>query len=1285
MKLLIQTPAKVLNKAYLKQNVQQNAILRFQDNIHTLFERLNPNESEENQKNLVCDFLKDSYYKDHYEINTSGREDLAIHRGKTAKDVVGVIIENKRINSPEMITDNRPNVKALHELILYYFVEREVKKNIEVSHLIATDLHNWYVFDENDFRKIFYENKAFKKIYQTKTEQNKDNGFFYTEVKKLIETLTDLELPCAYFSFDKTKRSDAAQIALYKLLSPEHLLKLPFENDANSLNREFYNELLYIIGLEEVKDGGKKVIQRKSPQNRLEGSLLENAINEIEVDNALFNLDNLNSYGQNQEEQLFNVGLELCITWLNRILFLKLLEGQLIKYHRGDNTYAFLNESRVKDFDELSELFFEVLAVPTSARKPSVTERYGNIPYLNSSLFELTELERKAVKIKDLKDRLGVPIYAQSVLKGDKGKRKQGEMSTVKYLFEFLDAYDFASDSSAQIQEQAKTIINASVLGLIFEKINGYRDGSFFTPGFITMYMCRETLRKAVLEKFRGAYVEANITSFDDLKAFINEAGRGKRKEFNDLVNSLRVCDPAVGSGHFLVSALNELIAIKHDLNILLHRDGSKVVNYQITIENDELIILDEENDQLFEYRLNDANKPIEHLQKLQETLFHEKETIIENCLFGVDINPNSVKICRLRLWIELLKNAYYVVGVKETGEKEKGENKADRNSSLPPNSLLPDRLQTLPNIDINIKTGNSLVARFGLEEDLSEVFKKHKFSVKDYKQAVYDYKNSPTKERKAEVLRFIDDIKNQFVQTVYKRDPLRQKLNGLRGQLLLLKTQNTDLFGNNIKEDADIESIRLEKLIAQREAELENAINSPIYRNAFEWRFEFPEVLDEEGKFVGFDAVVGNPPYFSLSKIKEYGKEFETNYFTYSKSSDIYCLFYEKGIQIVKNQGLVTYITSNSWLKTQYGESLRIFFENKTNPLILINIEDAQIFEEATVESNILMIQKGEFKRVLQAVALQKDFKESVSIEEYFTDNKLIINELDKNGWNIGNQIETDLKLKIETGSKLLKDWETEINRGFTTGFNEAFFISTEKKDELIKADSKCATLIKPSLRGRDMQKYSYEWADIWVIIVKSGWTNKNRNGKDAEVFFKETYPSIYQHFKTTGDTIQGKGKGLYDRDDKGDYWWELRPCVYYDEFEKDKIVWGELSNEQKFSFDNQHFYANNTIFFITGKHLEYILSILNSKLGKWYFELISTTSGMGTNRWLKYKIEQLPIKEISETEQQPFVYLVEKILSLKKKNPQADTQVFEDEIDELVFGLYGLSAAERAVVLGE
>ncbi len=374
----------------------------------------------------------------------------------------------------------------------------------------------------------------------------------------------------------------------------------------------------------------------------------------------------------------FETALELCITWLNRLLFLKLLEGQLISYHKGDRAYTFLNSNRIADFDELNELFFEVLALRVNERSPSVQAKFGNIPYLNSSLFEESDLERATIRINELKNRLDLPLYGATVLKGGSGKRLTGNKNTLTYLFEFLDAYDFSTEGSAEIQEQNKTIINASVLGLIFEKINGYKDGSFFTPGFITMYICRETIRRAVLRKFNDRYGWAcsNITEL------YNRIDPGKLKEANETVNSLKICDPAVGSGHFLVSALNEIIAVKSDLGILADKDGKRLREYAVSVENDELIVTHDEH--LFTYNYKDPES-----QRVQETLFHEKETIIENCLFGVDINPKSVAICRLRLWIELLKNAYYRRGT--------------------------DELETLPNIDINIKCGNSLVNRFAM------------------------------------------------------------------------------------------------------------------------------------------------------------------------------------------------------------------------------------------------------------------------------------------------------------------------------------------------------------------------------------------------------------------------------------------------------------------------------------------------------------------------------------------------------------------------------------------
>lgn len=368
--------------------------------------------------------------------------------------------------------------------------------------------------------------------------------------------------------------------------------------------------------------------------------------------------------------------------------------------------------------------------------------------------------------------------------------------------------------------------------------------------------------------------------------------------------------------------------------------------------------------------------------------------------------------------------------------------------------------------------------------------------------------------------------------------------------------------------------------------------------------------------------------------------------------------------------------------MRTQYGELLRKYFVNKTNPLLLINIEDTQVFDEATVESNILIVKKDTWNKQMKAVSLKDDFNITAALEDYVFLNSMMINDLPINGWSIGNQLQASLKEKVESKSKLIKELDYLINYGLKTGFNEAYFISTEIKNRLVKEDPMCKEIIKPSLRGKDISKYNYLWKDVWIILIKQGWTNKNKNSQDAETFFSQTYPSVYNFLKTTGETIKGKGKGLFERDDKGDYWWELRPCAYYDEYKKEKIVWGELSDEQKFTFDDRGLYSNNTIFFITGKNLKYLLSILNSKLAKWYFNIIATSSGMGTNRWLKYKIELLPIKDIYLKQQLPFITLVDKILSAKKDNSKADTSAWEKEIDALVYGLYGLTEEEVRMV---
>ena len=342
-----------------------------------------------------------------------------------------------------------------------------------------------------------------------------------------------------------------------------------------------------------MKEGSKHIIRRKELKNRNAGSLIENAISKLSVHDSSDRVSDSANYGDTKDEKNFNIALELCLTWINRILFLKLLEAQLVIYHKFDNSvnYKFLNPGKLKDFDELFSLFHHVLAVPEKERDADVKEKFKFVPYLNSTLFEISPLERETIDISNLNDSLSLEVIKNSIL--DDGKSKIKSLTSLEYILKFLDAYDFSSEGMEEVQEESRTLINASVLGKVFEKINGYKDGSIFTPGFITMYMCREAIRLAVTQKFKDKY-NWNADKFDDIKNFIaDKRSRNDIIEFNEVIDSIKICDPAVGSGHFLVSSLNEMIAVKSELGIFADEHGTRILDYDITIEQDELIITD--------------------------------------------------------------------------------------------------------------------------------------------------------------------------------------------------------------------------------------------------------------------------------------------------------------------------------------------------------------------------------------------------------------------------------------------------------------------------------------------------------------------------------------------------------------------------------------------------------------------------------------------------------------------------------------------------------------------
>ncbi len=1252
-------PRIALNKAFIKVKPTRTEIETFKINLIQLLDRIDDKESEEFHKNLVADFLKKTYYEPNYFINTKGRNDQVIHNGNDAKTSVGVIIEAKKpTNKAEMISRTNLNAKAFQELVLYYLRERITHKNIEVKHLVATNINEWFIFNATTFDKLFAENNQFVKQFKDFEERRlagTNTDFFYEQIAKPFIASLSSTIEYTYFNFqdyqkplrNTNKEDDAKLIALYKVLSPEHLLKLPFANDSNSLDKRFYSELLHLIGLVETKEGSKKIIQRNSDGERNSGSLLEDAIIQLDSLDKISRLEKPFQFGNNYQERLFNVALELSITWINRILFLKLLEAQLIAYHKGDKSYAFLNLDKIKNYDDLNSLFFQVLARKFEDRNDDVKKLFEKVPYLNSSLFEPTEIEHATIFISNLKDDKQLPVIPSTKLLNEKGKKLTGTLTTLEYVFKFLDAYDFSSEGAEEIQEDNKTLINASVLGLIFEKINGYKDGSFFTPGFITMYMCKETIRKAVVQKFNETK-QWDCINLDELYDKIID-----RKEANDIVNSIKICDPAVGSGHFLVSALNEMIAVKNDLKILQDNSGRRLKEYVVEVVNDELIVTDDEGE-LFEY--NPTNK---ESQRIQETLFHEKQTIIENCLFGVDINPNSVKICRLRLWIELLKNAYY---------------------------KSPTELETLPNIDINIKCGNSLVSRFAIDADIKPALKKFKVSIADYQDAVNRYRNASNKAEKRDMEQLIGSIKSDFRTEINNNDPKKTRLAKLAYELYNRFTGNTlfeseAIYGEKKNKEArEIEKKRkeeqckVEEEIEKLKKEITEIESNKIYENAFEWRFEFPEVLNEAGDFVGFDVVIGNPPYISLSKLKEESEYFsKANYETYSKSGDIFCLFYELGGRILITKGHLTYITSNSWLRSIYGDLLKTYFVKNLQPLLLINIEDVQIFEEATVESNIITLQKLVYHTSFPVANLSPNYMFGSPLIDYFNSNSFNFSIPATSEWFIGNISTTSLKAKIEKDSTLLKDLQITINFGVKTGYNEAFIIDKNKRDELIDANAKNSEILKPILRGRDLKKYAYHFEGFFLINSHNGIKAIGLEGVKME----KDYQTVYEHLQSYLPKVEA-------RYDKGNHWSNLRNCAYLNDFEKPKIVWGEISDKPKFAFDESGYYAEATTFIMTGENLKFLLAILNSRVSEWYFNLIGTTTGMGTNRWKKYKIELLPIKKASLIQQTKIIDIVEQILSNKEGNASADTSDLENQIDQLVYKLYGLTEEEIKVVEG-
>ncbi|GAA9268797.1 class I SAM-dependent DNA methyltransferase [Helicobacter pylori] len=1242
-------PLKDFIKKHNPQEPKKETIENFEKEINSLLENAPKRNDEEFQKNEINKFLGKTYG---YNCNTDEKVDSAIYVDEKA----WVLIEVKALANKTEFPKNRENPlsKAFCQMVLYFL--KETEKNNSLKHAIICNMHEFFLFDCKDLLSLLEKNQRITKFYKDCTKKegtDPSKPKFYKDLEQYLKTDFKGELSYTYFNLSEDNPKELPLI--YQVLSHEVLLKQRKTLDANTLNKDFYEELLYILGLEEQNDKGKILIKPSHTKNSLSDALKK-------------------CYNNLDDEEV----MALLIAWNNRILFLRLLESLLISFKHFEK--PFLTTENFKDFNALNNLFFEVLAKKNNERSLEKEDKIlGKIPYLNSSLFDKTPLESNGHEIKSL-DNDALEIHSKSVLKKDENYQKEKDLPLLKYLFEFLRVYDFTT-TPKDIKDNTNTsesrLINPSVLGLVFEKLNGYKEGSFYTPSFITSYMCKESIRQVVLDKFNQKY-KIECEKLEELKNYLkNESYKeDKRKEYLQFLLTLRVCDPAVGSGHFLVSALNEMVWIAYELGLIasLHR-------YDLKLENDEIIIHYTPTGEIFNYKKPHSENDPHH--QIQKELFELKKSIIENCLFGVDINPNSCEITKLRLWIELLKYSYYIF--------EEGKN--------------TNALETLPNIDINIKCANSLISRFNLHDDLKKI-PNIKQKIQEYKDLVAQYKdpNPLYPLNKADLINKIQDLKNTFSLTL--KDPKTKaelekaiekhikKYNdfALDDKSLLdgLNYFIPNLFGTpKLSPKEEEEAFASYGRIRALRKKLDDTLSGGEYHNAFEWRFEFHEVLNDEGDFLGFDCIIGNPPYIRQEHIKDIKPLLEKQYQDfYTSTADLYTYFFALAYHLLKEKGFSAFITSNKYARTQYGAKLRELLLKKTTLVSYMELNALKVFESATVDTSIMSFIKqtpskeSVFNYYEPTPDDQNDLKKTRPLP-------MRQNALSTESFIFANPTLLDLRDKMEGIGTPLKDWDIQINCGIKTGANEAFIIPTEKREEILNAcktqeeRERTEALIKPILRGKDIKRYSYEWADLWLINTHNGYTSALKSKIPPIDIAK--YPATKAHLDAHWDTIA-------TRSDQGDTPYHLRNCAYLEDFEKEKIVYGEIVQEPRFYLDNGecelgYFYAEATSFILTGEHLRYLLGMLHSKLITFAFKTFYAGGGLGESgyRYKKAFIERLPIPKITSKNQE-LAYkttdCTKQILTLKEKDPKANTLELEKEIDALVYQLYNLTDEEIKII---
>jgi hypothetical protein len=734
-----------------------------------------------------------------------------------------------------------------------------------------------------------------------------------------------------------------------------------------------------------------------------------------------------------------------------------------------------------------------------------------------------------------------------------------------KRLFAVFAKYNWTVDESLSNFEVVA--IDPEMLGRIFESLlaelkERKTKGAYYTPRVIVDYMCKESLHQYLLTNSDSNAHSIINKIFDNQTSYLIDQKKNIQADIKPhkdhllkVLDKITVFDPACGSGAFPMGMLQMMLQIYEHL-------GDKL------------------------------------------SVSERKMKIIENSIFGADIEPNAIEIARLRAWLSIIVD--------------------EDNNDIKP----------LPNLDFKFVCCNSLIK---LERKGQSSLTDNIALADKLQELQHKYFNANSYKRKLSLRKQYHDLISQS------------------------KAQDS-LFGK---------SQYLEQL------ESYDPFNTGHICQFYDSEFMF-------GVKDGFDIVIGNPPYVQIQKFSghTYQEQLkEQKYETFIKSADLYVLFIEKACNLLKQSGVMSFITSNKWMRANYGKLLRQFLSNKVQTLQLIDFGGCKIFANATVDANILTIKNiapNADEPINACEILMADYNSNINLAQYTQQHRRSLQAVNADSWIIGNNIDMVIKNKIESKGIKLKDWDIKINYGIKTGLNEAFIIDNATKERLCEADPKSAEIIKPILRGRDIKRYEAKWAGLWLIVAKYG----------AHQYLQSQYKVIYEYLLQFQDKLARRGQCRYGgKNNQGmHHWLELDNCPndkYLAEFEKEKIVYREIVQNSSFNLDVDQYYPEATTFLITAginTNLKYLIALLNSDCISWIFKSFYAGGGLGGKgyRYKKIFIEQLPIPQLTPQQQQPFIELVDKIIQAKQQGQ--DSHKYEKEIDQLVYQLYDLTTEEIA-----